>query len=346
MFAKPTVFVIGAGASAEFGMPVGATLLSEVANDLRKIENSDGPRSQELLRIFINASNNDNARLNGLLDAARQLARAMEIHPSIDEALHYFAGNADAIRAGKLAVALRIMSSEAKGKLPASGNPDALAKFRPQANTWLYYFLSMLVAGTELREDAPIFRNITIVNFNYDRTVEHFLYHSLHNAAARSRETAADSILRLEMLRPYGRIGPLPWEKAKSRTVDFGETAAREAAVVEAANSIRTFTEQFSDDQLSTRLRAALYEAKLVIFLGFGFHPQNMQLLQLPNRREGGDPLILATKWAIDEENDELIRRAIARALRTDSSSARLVNKRSVELLRDLFPMIALRVGR
>ncbi|WP_299177598.1 hypothetical protein [uncultured Brevundimonas sp.] len=48
------------------------------------------------------------------------------------------------------------------------------------------------------------------------------------------------------------------------------------AAVVE---QIRTFTEQIDDEDALTAMRASVETADRVVFLGFGFHRQNVQLI-------------------------------------------------------------------
>ena len=81
---------------------------------------------------------------------------------------------------------------------------------------------------------------------------------------------------RLVILRPYGRIAPLPPGGAQG--TEFGDDVTRVDLLPLIAN-IKTFTEQIEDEDLLTSIRSAVAEAETIAFLGFGFHPQNLDLI-------------------------------------------------------------------
>ena len=271
----------------------------------------------------------------------------MRLHPSVDEALHYFAGNDDVTRVGKLAIAYSILQAERRrSELLAATDPNAVLP-SPATKTWLFQLLSMVVSGSELRRDEPVFQNVTLINFNYDRVIEQFLYVALTAAGARHQQAAADAVSCLRMLRPYGTIGPLPWQIDASDATELGGTRddlGRDLST--AARNLRTFTEQFNDDILQEEIHRALTDAHLVILLGFGFHRQNMKLLALPHaRKDVHMPNVFATASGIDAFNHNEIGFSIANALRTERQRVTLFEKTAGSLMADLRLAIMARVG-
>jgi hypothetical protein len=265
MFAKSIVFVVGAGASHELGFPLGDGLKQEISTDIRfrfdVFEQTSG--SRELFALIRRKFGRDT---NSYIEAGNLLSPAMEPFPSVDEALHHFAGNERVIELGKLAIAMRIIAHERASSLPAF--QDYETKFSLPAGGWLAEFLSMALSGTTLRDNAHIFKNVTIVNLNYDRSPEHFLLQALQHNAARSEELAIAAIRGLKILRPYGSIGPLQWQTSELERIPYGGSGDLLQSTLGAATNIRTFTEQLVDDQIRKEIVAALNTAQAVIFLG------------------------------------------------------------------------------
>ncbi len=140
MFNKKTVFVIGAGASAEFSMPSGEALKNEIASLLGAQSQA---RNQEYFTRFRSMlMNQGGSSSQTLLEAGKQVAAAMPSFISIDEALHYFSDDQDAVHVGKLAIAYLILDHEAKSPISFNKNNG---KVNPSncEKTWLAEFLSI-----------------------------------------------------------------------------------------------------------------------------------------------------------------------------------------------------------
>jgi hypothetical protein len=56
--------------------------------------------------------------------------------------------------------------------------------------------------------------NLVLIIFNYDRCIEHYLFHSLVNYHEMSREQAAELMAGVRIYHPYGKVGNLPWENS------------------------------------------------------------------------------------------------------------------------------------
>jgi hypothetical protein len=114
--------------------------------------------------------------------------------------------------------------------------------------------------------------------FNFDRCVEHFLYHSLQIYYNIDENKAADLVNSIKIYHPYGVVGHLPWQK-KQESVEFSADPVPRQ-LLSLATQIKTFTE--GTDTASSQIlaiRQSLKEASIFIFLGFAFHHLNLKLL-------------------------------------------------------------------
>jgi hypothetical protein len=110
MFSEPTVFVIGAGASNEFQMPLGSGLKASIAESLG---------DEHLLAILAEAN---------YLEAAtklRSLIKSFSLD-SIDEILPWFSDHVDIIALGKMMIVREIVKAERNSRLFNERSPDIL----------------------------------------------------------------------------------------------------------------------------------------------------------------------------------------------------------------------------
>jgi hypothetical protein len=279
MISLPTVFIVGAGASAEFGLPAGVALKEQIAKSLHFRRDADGQflgdssfhkllgdRFQDSLDLYTNG---------GI-----ELSETMESFESIDEALHWFSSRAEIVTLGKACIVRLILAAERDSILFNSMAPEfAPNKSYPEA--WASHLLSMAIGSFKREEAEAVLSRLKIINFNYDRTLEHFLFSTLVVQFRLREEEAQRAISKLKIIRPYGVVGPLPWQIANtSEAVPFGADLENDhERLFGLANNIYTFTEQASG-LVKSSIEAAINEAAVIVVLGFGFHQQNMRILQ------------------------------------------------------------------
>jgi hypothetical protein len=282
MFASNTVFVLGAGASREAGLPTGAELKEVIANDLCfKFDHRvsfDRPITGN--RIIFDALHRYDHRnqcdLNKYLLNARWISEAMPQAISIDNFLDVQPGNAELEFCGKLAIAHAILKAEANSRLMF--NAFKQEQFEPQKldNTWYQNLFMLLAENVKLDTVADILKNVSFVVFNYDRCLEHFLYHSIQNFYHLSDEDAATLLATVDISHPYGVIGKLDWQN--ERGIAFGASQDSER-LIEIAGQIKTFTERVEDETARDAIRQQIQAADTIVFLGFAFHIQNLDLI-------------------------------------------------------------------
>jgi len=337
MFSQPIVFVIGAGASVEFGLPGGADMKKKLAETLNFNKRNDGQLFGDRA-VYDLLGNRFGQQAADRQNDATELAARIGEFESIDEALHWFSGRPNIVSIGKAAIVREILQSERTSGLFNQQNPDIIPS-KVYAETWLPHFLSMLVSSLRREQSLELFRNVSLINFNYDRTIEHYLYSRLRTDFGFEPAEAIDAISTLAMIRPYGSVGPLPWQREGGIGVSFGEYIGDHERLFQLAENVRTYTEQNLAHELRFEIRSAIDSARLVVFLGFGFHQQNMTLLQSgqsqPWRRA------LGSVFRIDQENFETMKLKIAGIIGCQSPSlVQLLPRRTHELLVTMRPTI------
>ena len=83
--------------------------------------------------------------------------------------------------------------------------------FKKVRNTWLPKFRKFVCDGVTKDKVADRLKKITLIIFNYDRCVEHYLVHSLRNYYGIEEKEAIEIFNALTIIHPYGVVGPLPW---------------------------------------------------------------------------------------------------------------------------------------
>jgi hypothetical protein len=320
MLRVPTVFVIGAGAGVDVGMPLGDQL-SRIIGEKLRIEFREGNRQtggDELIMEAIRkhaAANQQNPNL--YRQAAFSVAGGIAYSRSIDSYLHAHKDNKPLQVCGKLAIAQTILEHEKRSALVVQKRHE----FRDATKvngSWLRDFVYGLQERIVVNENlGDIFKHLTIVNFNYDRCVEHFLFHAIQAWSLKNEQEIAELMKGLNIYHPYGSVGDLPWQSGEG--IEFG-SEANEFRLLESSSRIRTFNEEVEDKTKIEEIRKAIATANRVIFLGFHFHPQNMDLIKpsIAPSVTADIPMAYATAFHRSSSDLRIIETQIAR-LRTFS---------------------------
>jgi len=298
MFNRKTLFVLGAGSSYEFGLPVGSRLAEIIADrldirfELGAHQLSGDPEIVEALRIHVRGD------INPHRHSAVQISEGVKLTHSIDAFLDIQQGNAPLILCGKLAIAQSIAKAEQESVLysdPRGEAPTGSKRFDRISTSWLIKFFRIVNSGIPKSDAHQIFENIAIINFNYDRCVEHFLVQAIGSVFVIPDVEGQQIANKLRILHPYGSIGALPWQSARNSVPFGGHPDPRPDALLEMAKQIRTYTERIEEQTELGAIKAEVENAEVIIFLGFAFHRQNMELLKVPDPRKGHPMRIYAT---------------------------------------------------
>lgn len=276
MFKRQTLFILGAGASAEANLPVGSKLADTISNKL-DIRLSDDMKNfgQGDMDLYYHFRQMYPQEINEYQVAGWTIRDGIRLSHSIDDFLDLHSNNKRLTRIGKAAIVKSILEAE-RGSLLYYERHKGERTFdvsRLQA-TWFVKFMQMLGRGVPRENVRQIFDSVAFVVFNYDRCLEHFLLHALPKLYNISENDAYDVVSNLRIIHPYGTVGEL--DRPSSREgLPFGGGGNRLSAhYIHLSDQIRTYTEQMTDGSLLSRMSEEVLRAKCIVFLGFAYHDQ------------------------------------------------------------------------
>jgi hypothetical protein len=343
MFNKQIVLIIGAGASHDkYGLPLGGQLASSIAGDTNfhfgQYANRPTRGDADLFdSVIYRRFRSDKEKLDLYTEAGHRLAAAIGSTVSVDDALYQLSDFPEAVQLGKICIMRSILKAERGSVLRTqdSGQPGADAG----RDGWIEQIFSMAITNFKLNEIKHAFKRITFINFNYDRCIEHYLFWSLQRLGLTS-EDASETIQNLDIIRPYGTLGSVV--PGAPSFLNFGELPPSDP--VGMIGRIRTFTES---DALHdhAKLSSALVGASLIVFLGFGFHSQNLRLLTLPPDQQLRRAKVLATVVGVHGANIPELKSRLGGALRVDGDMVETYDMTASEILQKLRMKINMAVG-
>lgn len=277
MLKSKTVFVLGAGASREVNLPVGGALRRIIYDKLDYRTDDLGHRDAKYgdtkLFDWIRRQHGDKA--NNYFNACGRIRAGILTSASIDDFLDVHRDDGEMVECGKLAIAQAVLEAEKSSLLSYdTGNIYNTLDFSRLENTWYMGFFRLLHQGLSKANRQDIFKNSTVIAFNYDRCIEHFLAHALAAHYQIPRDEARGLAQQLPVYHPFGSVGELG---STPDQVPFGLTEIREVRQI--TKSIKTYTEQITDELSLGKIRAAVRDASVVVFLGNAFHANNMTLI-------------------------------------------------------------------
>ncbi len=151
------------------------------------------------------------------------------------------------------------------------------AKTGPNETGDWYRYLS-----NRLHDNIGIGRKgrLTILTYNYDRSIEHYLHVTLCNALGLDELKSHTEMEGLEIVHLHGSLGALPWQNNSGEVYSREYTSSCDfEAVKKAADQIKIIHEN-QDDTLEYLLALErLSQAERICFFGFGFHRTNVRRL-------------------------------------------------------------------
>ena len=273
MIKKKTVFVLGAGASAPYGFPLG----DELSDLVRQKLLGQPPALNEF------AANVRDAGGFSRFDVdlfAQHLGAAGRY--SIDE---FLVEHQQYKAIGKIAIARLLMPYETDAALdphaPLDPDPE-----KPDRRWYRYCFDKLLTSASGPCSLAS--NNLSVITFNFDRSFECALYkfvvaNCLPDGDPRNPKMA-NLMGTIPVYHVHGRLGSPDWFDDSDWTTPDDprayEVHVDAKSLKHCADAIRIFDDDIEGLTLENA-RGALAEAETVCFLGFSYHPMNLAKLCL-----------------------------------------------------------------
>ncbi len=264
------MFVLGAGASCPYGYPSGKDLREEIISSFC-----------DQYQHYIDADPRLKSSISGMLIQARKFTDIFEKSPTKSIDL-FLARNHEFEILGKTAIIFRIFAAE---KLSAFRERMADDK---RKQDWYSYIFHRLTDDLVEKSDYSRFceNNVSFITFNYDRSLEHFLYEGLVNSFNKiPHEKIKEQLSKLRIIHVFGQIAGLEWQDIDSK-IEYRWDVNR-INVGSLITNLRTIYEEEENPELE-EARKLIREAQRIFFLGFGYAKENLKLLKIPKILEQG----------------------------------------------------------
>jgi hypothetical protein len=252
MISEPTVLILGAGASMPFGFPSGNQLVQRVCALCQEIRFNS---NRELLQAFaVCGFDSDN-----VFEFGEALAKSGQV--SVDAFLEH---RTEYIEVGKAAIAAALLPFEKESVL-----------FNSSKNWYQHLFLQLNTSFEKFDQNR-----IAVITFNYDRSFEHYLFTALKYKYGKSNELSAEKFRVFSIIHVHGSLGRYEWQTGHSIPVPFGKGTLLDN-FDNARKQIKIIHEDIQNDLEFQKAHQCLAAAKKVYFLGFGYHPMNLERLRI-----------------------------------------------------------------
>lgn len=250
MITKKTVLILGAGASNEFGFPLGEDLKSNIIQSLSSPDNKDFQQLEEF-----------GFDRNHIIKFKKSLSRSPGY--SIDAFLEY---RPDFHDIGKAVIAQSLIKYEDLGKM-----------FDVKDNWYKYLYKRLKSPFEEFGNNQ-----LSVITFNYDRSFEQYMFTALENDYDKKIDEVAEKVGTVPVVHVYGKLAPLPWQCGidKSAARVF-KSDLNFASIKRGSNGIKIIHESSNPIKAQGLMKAKelLNKTELIVFLGFGYDSINLKRL-------------------------------------------------------------------
>jgi hypothetical protein len=250
MITVPTVLILGAGASIPFGLPSGLRLLNKVCAFL----NIQEPGEVSGLFNSLGLSIPTGKRFRKALMHAGQL--------SVDAFLEH---QPDYIKIGKVAIAYVLARLE---------RFDLMFVERKKEEHWYDYLFANL--STRIYDFEQ--NKLSVLTYNYDRSLEAYLITALTHSYNLSESDALEKLKSIPIVHLHGDLGEIDPRLPQSR--NFGEALTVDGLKL-CCERIKIIHESIEDDKEFKRAWKLLNDAERIYFVGFGYHQTNVERLRV-----------------------------------------------------------------
>jgi hypothetical protein len=285
MFKRRTLFVLGAGASAEVGLPLGSQLADTIGTkvDIRFEEfgtKSVGSGDMELFEQIRAKFPTEAAEYQ---EAGWLIRDGIGLSSSIDDFLDVHSKNKRLVRYGKAAIVKSVLEAERKSKLFVEHLGQKTLDFSSIENTWFVKLMRLLGRGISRETARQIFDSVSFIVFNYDRCFEQFLFHALQKLYGIEGQEAFAILSDLHIIHPYGLVGAFAGQSSRIGIPFGGHGQRLREDYVALSDQVSTYTEQVTDSGLLSQIHREISQAECIVSLGFAYHDQNMTMLMPPS---------------------------------------------------------------
>lgn len=275
MITKPTVLILGAGASMPYGFYSGAGLVEEICRKLR----GGGSEWKIINDYFIDYLNDE------VIDFANKLS--LSGRQSIDV---FLMNHPEYEKIGKVAIAAVLINCENHNNL-----------FGGDKSKWYQFLFNNL--GTDFETFGE--NKLAIITYNYDRSLEFYLKTVLENSYGKSEKECIDQLKKIPIIHMHGNLGNLP--RMGEQNIRKYEPVLSGKAFSVCEQTIRVIHESIDSDDQFKKANELIKEAEIICFLGFGYDKTNIKRLNLKESDLAGK-LVFGTAFEMGKAGQGMVK--------------------------------------
>jgi hypothetical protein len=143
---------------------------------------------------------------------------------------------------------------------------------------WYQLLFSKLTSNSTF--DKLCENQLSIITFNYDRSLEYFLLQAIKAKYGVGNSNGAKALCSIPIIHLYGKLGSLGSYCDKDPAVPYGHDMILRDNIRKASMCIHTINDEFAaDNPAFVEARNLIRRAESIYFLGFGYHEENMKRL-------------------------------------------------------------------
>ena len=335
MIGNKTTIVVGAGASADLGLPTGETLKNQISQLLHmNLSGNEWRQSKERVEVFSGVKPYLSEKSISPTDIelqqlSNEIADNVTRAASIDNFLDNRRDNKTLVALGKTAIAYCIAKAEDEARLDL---PDIrLNRFskdnegKTKTNSYFLEELLKLVVRNHTIDDVEqSLANLTFVIFNYDRCIERYLDVWLSYTFGQSMQGKIKANVTFEHI--YGDLGIYKGEKLSLRSSSENLFLNPQIELPIIAKRLKLFSEQKDSAQMA-KIKFIVEESENIIFIGFGFEEQNMEFFNVNELGKYDDkPKVFGTAYGFSDHDIQDIKHELVNRLVGESKNIHLAN--------------------
>lgn len=259
-----TTLILGAGSSVHCGFPLGMRLIADIAK-MRNTGNSfslpSGWHQDDVDDFIVRISRSAHYSIDAFLETAPE---SMDI--------------------GKYLIAVSLKKLE---------KIDSL--FPPHESGWYQYLFNCLVDDSVQSFDN---NHLSVVTFNYDRSLEAYLFYAIKARFDFDDFHALNELEKIPIIHVHGSLGSFP--HVDYEPIEDAEALREVSTSIQVISEIQDSEDTFCNDEFE-KAHDSINNSKKVIFLGFGFHEDNVRRLRV-DWSQFFDREVLSTFSGVTEE--------------------------------------------
>ncbi len=263
------LFVLGAGASCPYGFPSG--------EELRKLIID---RYVEDCKEYLTAQQASGALIPSEEKRAREFVETFRKSTTMSIDL-FLARNPEYSVQGKRAIILRILAAERESHFRED--------VKDSKQDWYRWLWKRLTDELERKEDYSRFHenDISFITFNYDRSLEYFLYDSFVNSfKSIPGPKIIEQLNHIRICHIFGQVAPLEWQGPG--WIEYGanldqvrSSICENVVVPSVCENVKIVYEKGENPKLKDA-QELIGKANRIFFLGFGYAKENLAAIGVP----------------------------------------------------------------